>query len=257
MCEYDPLADIYEIWSTADPAYVPCYNFYVQACSNTQGCIVELGIGTGRIAIAVAQNGNIVTGIDISSRMLEHCQTNIEHAGLDEQITLIQDDIRSFELSQKADLIILPFRSIGHLLTHDDKRTALQQVYKNLAAGGRFIFDHYIFNKQWALAHHGIPRLMHGSLDPSIGGKFIWDTYLYDFSSQRMQCFITIEKTNQNGIVIQKSHNPLTFSWILPEQVRELVMEIGFEIESVYGDFMFGSFQENSSEQIWVLRYPE
>ena len=71
-----------------------------------------------------------------------------------------------------------------------------------------------------------------------------------------MKCFIVIEKTNSLGEVTQKTYNPLSFSWILPEDIRQLASETGFEIADLYGDFEFGSFNKDSKDQIWVLQKP-
>lgn len=256
MCEYDSLADIYDVWSMTDPAYPPSHDFYVQFCCNTEGLVVELGVGTGRIAIDVARNGKCITGIDISSAMLERCRAQADLAGVSNRINLIQSDIRNFELPEKANLIIFPFRSIGHLLTLDDKRLALRRVYEQLVPGGRFVFDHYVFDEQWSRAHHGIARLMHGALDSHGDGLFIWDIYMYNFSTQMMQCYIAVERTDAEGDVVQRTYHPLSFSWISPEQMRTLVIEAGFEIETLYGDFAFGPFDESSNDQVWVVRRP-
>jgi ubiquinone/menaquinone biosynthesis C-methylase UbiE len=256
MCEYDTLAEIYELWSTGDPAYFPSHEFYVHLCRKSINNIVELGIGTGRIAIDIAKSGKTVTGIDISSEMLAYCQENAQRAGVEQQITLIQSDFRDFRLPQSAEFIIFPFRSIGHLLTFNDKQLALRQIYENLVPGGHCVFDHYIFNEHWAQTYHGVPRLMYGKLQPDQTGLFIWDIYLYDFPAQQMQCFIVVEKTDEQGQVLQKTYHPLSFSWILPDQVRKLVTEIGFEIEALYGDFSFDPFDEYSENQIWVIRRP-
>lgn len=257
MSEYDVLASIYEIWSEGDPAYLPSHDFYVHICSHTQGNVVELGVGTGRIAVDIARFGSFVTGIDISSVMLKHCLAKAKDAGIDKYIRLIQSDVREFTLSQKSDLIIFPFRSIGHLLTLDDKKAALNRIYDNLNPGGSLIFDHYVFDVQWALAHNGIPRLMYSSMESDQEGLFIWDIYKYDLSAQVMRCFIIVEKTDAAGHVISKSYNPLSFSWILPEQVRTLAEEVGFVVQDLYGDFKCGAFNEESCEQIWRLRRPE
>ena len=256
MTEYDALAEIYDIWSAADPAFIPTHDFYVRTCCDTEGHVVELGVGTGRIAIDVARNGKNITGIDISSAMLERCRSQAESAGVSNRINLIKSDIRNFELPEKANLIIFPFRSIGHLLTLDDKRLALRRVYEQLVLGGRFVFDHYVFDEQWARNHHGIPRLMHGALDTNTGGLFIWDIYLYNIGSQTMQCYIAVERTDAGGNVAKRIYHPLSFSWILPEQMRTLVIEAGFEIEALYGDFVFGAFNESSRDQVWVVRRP-
>ena len=178
MCEYDSLADIYNFWSSADPAFIPTHDFYVEVSRKAEGLVVELGVGTGRIAIDVAKNGKSVVGVDISSEMLKRCRAELLLAGVSDRISLLQADVRDFELQEKANLIIFPFRSMGHLLSSDDKRLALQHIYGQLLPGGHFLFDHYVFDEQWARAHHGVPRLMQG-IRRSTGFRSVYLGYLH------------------------------------------------------------------------------
>ena len=61
-----------------------------------------------------------------------------------DRLTLMHADFRSFTLETPAALIALPYHSIGHLLTLDDKRDALAQVFSQLRPGGRFVFDDFL-----------------------------------------------------------------------------------------------------------------
>jgi len=254
MYEYNSLVEIYDIWSAADPAFIPSYNFYTQICGDTQGNIVELGVGTGRIAINIAKNGKSITGIDISSEMLKKCKEKAKNEDVEKKLNLIQANILNFKLPQEANLIILPFRTVGHLLTKEDKIKAFRKIYNNLKPGGKFVFDHYIFDEKWARSYDGIPRLMKVAKDSEQNKIFIWDIYLYNFISQNMQCYIIVEKTDIMGNVIHKRYNPLSFSWISPDEVRTIASEIGFNVEALYGDFQFGSFDEKSENQVWIFK---
>jgi ubiquinone/menaquinone biosynthesis C-methylase UbiE len=253
--EYDPLAEIYDVWASADPACTPSHDFYVQLCCEAQGSICELGVGTGRIALDVARRKRHIIGVDISSSMLEQCRSRAIESGVQSYIELVQCDLRRVVLPRPSDLVIFPFRSFGHLLSLDDRREALRAIYGLLTPGGRFVFDHYVFCEQWARSHDGVPRLMHSQFSTD-GGLFIWDTYRYDFGAQQMHCFITIERTDGQGRVLEKRHCPLSFSWVTPEQVRQMALDIGFEVEALYGDFSRTEFGANSSDQVWVLRRP-
>jgi ubiquinone/menaquinone biosynthesis C-methylase UbiE len=257
MQEYDSLAYIYDLWSTADPVFLPTHDFYVNLGCESEGCIIELGVGTGRIAIDIARKGKKIIGIDCSSIMLEQCAVKIKQNGLEDKILLVNSDISSFKLENKANLIIFPFRSIGHLLNYDERRKALENIYSQLLPGGRFIFDHYIFDRSWAESKDGVQRLMYSGKYLDGHSLFIWDTYRYDFDKQFMQCYITVEKTDKGDSVVVRKHYPLSFSWIYPEQMRALLEEVGFRIISLYGDFSYEPFNEHSSNQIWVAMRPE
>lgn len=256
--EYDGLADIYDPWSAADPAAASTLHFYTDICCQAKGTIVELGVGNGRIAVEVAEtcNKNVV-GLDISDEMLARCRQKAKSRGVADLVELVNADFRAFCLGRRVALIIMPFRTFGHLLTRCDKLTALRQVYSHLVPGGRFVFDHYVFDENWARSHDGVPRLMCRSLDESTGrAEYVWDTYLYDFETRSMDCTITVEQVGVDGTVVLRRHHPLSFSWVEPDQVRRMLMEVGFEIEKLYGSFDRSPFDDKSKEQIWVVKRP-
>ncbi len=254
VAEYDNLAEIYDEWSSADPAYLPTQCFYVEICQKFGGKIVELCVGTGRIAINLAKQGRSVTGVDISQSMLDLCKRRAEQEGVLDLIRLYNSDIISFEMQNRADLIILPFRSIGHVISLEDKRRLFTKIHENLVLGGRFIFDHYVFNEKWARDHDGIARLMRVIHMPDNRSKLVWDTYKYDFQSQFLECYIVIETIDIDGQLLNKRYNKLTFSWIDPNQVMSLAHDSGFDIEAIHGDFAYGPFTGTSDNQIWILR---
>jgi len=256
--EYDNLAKIYDPWSAADPSSALTLRFYLEMCNGPEETIVELGIGNGRIAVEIAQHCNKhIVGIDISEQMLIECKLKAKTRGVDQLFHLIKADFQDFRLPIPAKLIIMPFRTFGHLLTMEHKMAALQQVYKQLAPGGKFIFDHWIFNENWARFHNGVPRLMCKTYDKSNAKNlFIWDTYQFNFDNQITDCFITVEEAEDDGTVINRKHFPLSFSWIEPNQVREMLDKVGFEIEELFGSFDKQPFTTSSKEQIWVVKRP-
>ena len=250
--EYDSLAAYYQRWSAADPAAVPSLTFYRNLCRDVEE-MVELGVGDGRIAIEVAKEGTLVFGVDSSTLMLEQCKERARRAGVADRIKLIHADIRDFKTSPMP-LITCPFRSIGHLLTSVDRLELMKNVRRNLAVGGRFVFDHYVFDPVWAAKHDGIPREMVCWQTDDGGNCRIFDTYDYDFKQQRMGCSITAESLDCCGRVMQSATHPLSFSWIEPQEIRILAQEAELIVEALYGDFERGSFHNGSGEQIWVLR---
>jgi SAM-dependent methyltransferase len=252
--EYDQLAAFYDMWSLADPAAEPSRQFYVETCASEPGTVVELGVGTGRIAIDIAQRGKEIIGIDISSAMLARCRVKFEEAGLSSYLRLIESDVRTFSMSEPAALITFPFRSIGHLLTRQDKLDLFTHVRENLIPGGHFLFDHYVLDENWARNRHGIPQMMCRIDDIDGTCRLVWDVYLFDFNTQRMQCYIMVEELDRAGSVSARTYYPLAFSWLKPEQTHELLLEAGFEIEATYGDFSRTPFVSNSEQQIWLAK---
>ncbi|CCO22295.1 class I SAM-dependent methyltransferase [Maridesulfovibrio hydrothermalis] len=251
---YDQLASIYDAWSQADPADSDSVEFYKKLGQSEQGIIVELGVGTGRIALELAVSGKNIIGIDISDNMLGICQDKARELGVSDRIHLITNDIREFDLPEPADLIYLPFRTVGHLLNQNDRLKLFRSVYRNLNVGGRFVFDHYMFSEHWAKSNERKQRLM--CVIPCENKKFIYvhDIYLYDYENQIMDCRIIVENVDEVGLVTLKRYIAFSFSWVTIAQIQELINEVGFEVDDMLGEFNGNKWTEQSENQIWVLR---
>jgi len=254
--DYDELADIYDLWAEADPNAAASLAFYVDRMREPAQGRVELGVGTGRIAIPVLRQGGSLTGVDVSSGMLEVCRTKADQAGVAQALRLIQQDVRELELDAAAELIVFPFRSIGHLLSEADKIAGLRAVYANLVPGGRFVFDHYIWNEAWARSHDGLPIPMVDQ-DLEEHKVRIHDLYQYRYDDQHMDCSVRIERLTSDGRLLDERVHQFEFSWFNEDQVYRWAEESGFEVESAYGSFESReAIGPQAMNQIWTLRRP-
>ncbi len=250
--DYDTFADIYDIWTQSAPVTERNLPFYVDAYVATEGPVVELGVGNGRIAIEAAKRGKPVTGVDSSSAMLELCRQRAEEEGVADLLTLIQADFRGFVLPEPAHLIAIPFHTIGHLVSLDDKRAGLRHIHNQLAPGGRLIFDHFDFDPEKARQYQGVGLRAEFTDDATGHDVLLWTTTRYDFAAQEMRIIVWTDELDDGGVVQQRKYRRINFSWLEPEQARALLEEAGFVIEALYGDFDRQPFDEDSPEQVWV-----
>src|SRR5262245_56323485 len=88
---YDGIARLYDPWSASVTEDVA---FYVEEARRAEGPVVELGVGTGRIAIPTACDGIAVIGVDSSAGMLEICREHAELAGVADRVELRLGDLR-------------------------------------------------------------------------------------------------------------------------------------------------------------------
>ncbi len=240
---YNQLSNIYDYWIMGDNTYLEVINCYLKIVKKfSPNEIVELGVGTGRIAIEIIKNYNIkVIGIDSSKNMLNKCQNKIlTHQIKKESIELIEDNILSFHLKKQAEFIIMPFRTIGHFLDYKEQKRAIAQVYENLKKDGIFIFDHYLFDKEWALKNSEKPIEMYKNDD-----LIIYDKYRFDYNRQILHAQVF---QNQKEIV------SFDFAWIIPNQIKNILQEVGFKIIDIYGDYSCNKFTNSSNQQIWVVQ---
>jgi SAM-dependent methyltransferase len=253
--EYDLFADIYDMWVQESPAAGHNnLSFYVDEYLRTAGPVVELGVGNGRIAVEAARQGRSLVGVDSSVEMLRLCRERTEAAGVADRLTLIQADFRNFRLPEPAQLIAIPSRTIGHLVTLDDKRAGLRHIHSQLAPGGRLIFDHFIFDPQAARQHSAVT--MEGEYaDPDTGHDLLmWTTSRYDFEAQTIRIIVWTDEVDELGVLLRRQYRRLSFSWLEPDQARTLLAETGFKVEALYGDFDRRPFDEASPNHIWVAR---
>jgi SAM-dependent methyltransferase len=250
---YDDFADIYDAWCGSAPVTGKNLGFYHRKLLECPGPVVELGVGNGRICIEVAKRGKPITGVDSSSAILDLCRRRARDAGVEGRLTLLQADFRDFELGAPAELIVLPFHSLGHLLTDEDRLRAMKQVRSQLESGGRFLFDHFVFDP--AYVQQGVPRLRAEYRHPVTGrDHLLWEASTHDLARQLIGIVVWTDELDAEGVALNRRFRRMHLSWVTPEQSRRLLEAAGFEIEAVFGDFDENPLTERSTHQIWVGR---
>ena len=116
---------------------IPFYQKWLSKKPN--GRMLELCCGTGRLTLPLAKEGFDITGVDITSSMLEKARAKASEQGLD--IPFVEGDMRSLDLHEAFDVIFIPFNSIHHLYRNQDLFDALKTVKKHLRGDGLFLFD--------------------------------------------------------------------------------------------------------------------
>ncbi len=139
---YDAFAPVYDAFAAAMTEDVP---FYVELAAAARGPVVELAVGTGRVAIPIVERtGRRVIGIDVSAEMLEVARRRAADAGI--ELELRQGDMTDLALDEPTDLVICPFRAMLHLPGHDARVDVMRRVRAALVPGGRFAWNAFVFD---------------------------------------------------------------------------------------------------------------
>lgn len=233
--------------------------FYLEEACKAGSPVLEIGCGTGRILIPIAEAGIKITGLDASPSMLSIAKEKISRLTSDVQkrINLIEGDMRNFSLEEKFNLIMIPYRAFLHLLTSDDQRKSLNCIHRHLADDGLLIFN--IFDPALDILYsHSGPlgsALKKDSefIHPENGHKVIvWDTRQYDLEKQILEQYFIFEELDEEGKVISKTYSPLTLRFAYRYEMEYLLELCGYKVEALYGDFDRSPFR--CREQIWVVR---
>jgi SAM-dependent methyltransferase len=138
MTLYDRIASIYDPWSRSVTEDV---DFYVEQALAAGGPVVELAVGTGRIAVPIALAGVEVIGVDSSPAMLEVARAAADEAGVSDRVDLRLGDLREPPVRERVPLVVCPFRSLLHMEAEVEKLRALRAARELLEPGGSFVFD--------------------------------------------------------------------------------------------------------------------
>jgi ubiquinone/menaquinone biosynthesis C-methylase UbiE len=217
-------AERYDEWSAFMTEDVP---FYVSLAREADGPVVELAVGSARVAAPVSEAiGRTVIGIDSSPAMLEQARAT----GADLDLRL--GDMRELQLEEPAALIYCPFRSLLHVPTWADRRRVFDRVVANLRSGGRFAWNAFAFDHAIASRLDGLHQQ-----DP------VPHTLRYAVGDNRVDIALDSGGTS-------------SLWWATKNEWLGLIDVAGLEVEALYGGFGREPQTDESREYVWVTRKP-
>jgi SAM-dependent methyltransferase len=228
---YDRIARIYDPWSRS---VVEDVSFYVELAVESGGPVVELGVGTGRIAVPTAAAGVAVVGVDTSAGMLEVAREAAALAGVAGLVDLRLGDLRKPPVDGRFPLVTSPFRALLHMETQGDRRAALRAARALVADGGRFVFDVFEPSEEDIEETNGLWL----EREPGIFELAEWNV--------RSRTLILRLRTDD-------TETEMSLAWLSVDEWRELVVEAGFEVEALYGWFDRQGYL-GGEDSVWVCR---
>jgi hypothetical protein len=229
VSDYDAFAAVYDELAAAMTEDVA---FYVSLAAEADGPVVELAVGTGRVAIPIVERtGRRVVGIDVSTGMLEFARVRAAGARVDLELRV--GDMRELALEEQTDLVICPARAMLHLRDQDERVSVMSRVRETLVPGGRFAWNAFVFDPAVAAEIDGVWREENGVRNRST----------YDFDERR----VDLELENGAKVLLW---------WVDRDEWDAGIEESGLELEALYGWFDRRPFDETSREFVYVARRP-
>jgi SAM-dependent methyltransferase len=228
---YDKIARLYDPWSRSVVEDVP---FYLDEARRSGGPVLELAVGTGRIAVPIAASGIPVVGVDLSEGMLQVARERAREIGA--ELDLRYGDMRDPPVEGTFPLVLVPFRSMLHMETDADRRAVLRAIKRHLAPDGRLIFDVF------APAADDIEDT-HGKWIEREPG--IWERA--DWNEQTRTLVLRVRD--------ETAESEMSLAWLSMPEWRLLLAEEGFEVDALYGWFDRSPWA-GGEDSIWVCRLP-
>jgi ubiquinone/menaquinone biosynthesis C-methylase UbiE len=252
-----------ELYDVSVPDWLGEIEFYralaTEAMQEGQA-VLEVASGTGRVAIRLAQEGVRVVGLDLSPAMLDVAR---EKSGGLPSLRWVQGDMRSFDLGEAFGLAIIPGHAFQNLLTPEDQVACLACIKEHLVPGGTLVvhLDHPtggnlawlgavsgekkgVFERTQEVRHPGTGRLIQVSR-----------AWSYEASTQMASVVTVWEETDADGKVVDYwQRGPIALHCVFRFEMEHLLARVGLTVEGLYGDFLQGGLEDDSTEMVWVAR---
>jgi SAM-dependent methyltransferase len=198
---------------------------------------LEFAIGTGRVAIPLAERGVPVTGIELSRPMIDRLREKADAA----TIPVIAGDMATARAPGEYTLVYLVFNSISNLLTQEEQVACFRNAARHLVPGGRFVIELWV--PELRKLPPGQPAVVYESRPGYIG----LDTY--DVLTQHI---VSHHFSFGEGKQARLFRSPHRYIW--PAELDLMGQLAGFELESRHADWLGGEFTAESRSHVSVYR---
>lgn len=225
-------------------------SLYLSLIERWGGPVLELGCGSGRLTLPMANAGVDVAGVDLSEPMIASARRKASRKGLACELRV--GDLRDLDLGITFALVLLPYNTFNHLLDLTDQRRCLQTVAQHSTSESRFVLD--IFNPDPAKLSVGgsAPKKLVEYLEPTTGQRLtLFEEARYEPATQVNH--VTRRTVASDGEVV--AIDELDFRVVFPCELDTLLELLGFEVEEKLGDYDGKPFESLSSKQVVICRY--
>ena len=236
----DPYANVADLYDFSYGDFTDDVDFYANLASAVEGPVLELGVGTGRVAIHLARAGHEVVGLDSSAAMLARLRANLGALLPDEgRVAVVEGDMTAFDLGRRFGLVFVAADTFQHLLSTTQQAACLARVAQHLAPGGLFAFSvRSPASVSWENADGWAPLLVHWTRTDASTGELVMKLVAEQPDAARMTRRLTYvyDRVGQDGAV-KRSVFATELRYSTEAELRLLLQDAGLRVTHVYGDY--------------------
>ena len=215
--------------------------------------ILEVGCGTGRLLLPLAEAGHTLTGIDLSKVALEVAQAKLDAAGLSANVSIHEADMRHFDLPRKDfGLALVPLNTFMHCHTAADQLATLQAIHKHLQPGGLLFIDLFHPDPLMLAEVDGRLYFEAETTDDVTGRTVQWFwRHDIDLASQMRHLTYILDEIGRDGVV-RRTQIPFSLRFVYRFEMELLLNIAGFNVETIYGSYELEPFDSHSPRMIFA-----
>lgn len=222
--------------------------YILELAKELGGTVLELGCGTGRVTIPLAENGVRVVGLDILPGMIDLAKQKAN--GL--PIEWVVADVRSFQLRRKFCLVFESGSVFHHMLTRPDQEAYLARVREHLEDEGRLAFSLFFPKprnlvstdevEEWFTAEHP------DGYEIKVSGIDKYDAFRQVKTETAYRRWTDASGKEMTQVA------PLSLRYVFPQEMEALLYYNGFEIVEQYGDVDRSPVTDESRQIYYICR---
>jgi SAM-dependent methyltransferase len=236
----DPYASIADIYDFSYNDFNDDVDFYENLARAVDGPVLELGAGSGRVAVPLAESGFEVVGIDNSPTMLDQARRRVAEAEpLRGKLQLIEGDMTSFALEKRFGLVLVAANTFQHLLTTREQAACLDCVARHLLPGGIFAMSiRSPVTVSWDEVDAPAPLLLDWTRPDPQTGELVMKLVAAEADPARMVRKLTYvyDRVQQDG-QLRRSVFLTELRYSTQAEITLLLQQSGLRVTHVYGDY--------------------
>jgi SAM-dependent methyltransferase len=251
------LARLYDLDLVEDPGDL---DLYLALASRTDGSVLELAAGTGRLAIPLAEAGHPVTAVDVDPAMLDRLRARVATAGLGgagcERLEVIEADLIGLRLPAAGSfgLAFIALNSLFLLATRDAQREAFRTLSSHLAPGATAAVDVWLPDADDLARFDGRLVLEYERVDPETGDVVTKTAAARHDPTTGVVDLTSIYESGAPGGPAVRWIRRDALRLVTPDELRSFAEEAGLRVEQIAGDYDLAALGPGHDRAILIAR---
>ena len=247
---WDDYAPFYD-WENARTFRRRDVAFWRRMALDAGGPVLELGCGTGRIALPLGRAGVSLVGIDRSENMLQRARRRVRRSRLTGRVQLIQGDVRSLPFRRRFSLVMAPYGILQSLLHERDLAATLAEIRRVLKPGGTFGLELVADLPSWEEYRK---RVSLTGWRGRRGGAHVTLVETVRQDRARRRTIFDQAFTERRGRQTRVHRFSLAFRTLSVPQMSRRLEKAGFTITALLGDYRGGPWDARADAWIILAR---
>jgi len=215
--------------------------------------VLALSFCNDRLAGSIVESGANVTFINSVDWFVKWLKVHAKHDNDSSRVSVLMADLRTFSFLRNFDLVVMPSPMFSSLVTAEEQKMALRNIWNCLVRGGFLVFDLPVPNFRRIVRYAPRWRALFVILGPKKESFKIYWKRKFDLFSQLEELLFKFRFSSKTGRVRERLCK-FCFRFFTRFEVEHLLESCGFKVVDVYGDFKGNQLNEESEDMIWIAK---